>query len=117
MAMCANGLAKLIEECGELQQVAAKKLAYFDTDNHPDGSNLRIRLEEEIADVLAACDFVTLTFQLSNRIAMPLSELVAPMAETIQERRQRKLALFLHWHAQTDNDQGFIASPNQEPSQ
>lgn len=107
--MCANGLAKLIEECGELQQVAAKKLAYFDTDQHPDGSNLRLRLEEEIADVLAACDLVILTFQLSNNISMPLSEMSAKLAETIQERRKRKLALFLTWHGQTDNDQGFRA--------
>lgn len=38
MPMTANGLAKLLEELGELSQVAAKKLAYFHTDEHPDGA-------------------------------------------------------------------------------
>lgn len=41
MPMTANGLAKLLEELGELAQVAAKKLAYFDTDVHPDGAAVR----------------------------------------------------------------------------
>ena len=35
--MHCDGLTKLIEECGELVQIAAKKQAYFDTDTHPDG--------------------------------------------------------------------------------
>lgn len=49
--MPAKGLAKLIEECGELQQIAGKKLAYYTTDEHPDGQGpLSTRLEDEIAD-------------------------------------------------------------------
>ena len=59
MPLIGDGLVKLIEECGELQQIAAKKLAYFETDEHPDGQgSMRRRLQEEIADVLAACDAV-----------------------------------------------------------
>ncbi len=41
MAMTANGLTKLLEELGELAQVAAKKQAYFHTDAHPDGGKRR----------------------------------------------------------------------------
>lgn len=64
--MHAKGLVKLLEECGELSQVAAKKIAYPDTDEHPDGSSLSLRLEQEIADVLAAIDYVTRAYGLSE---------------------------------------------------
>lgn len=46
-----KGLAKLIEECGELIQVAGKKLAFYTTDVHPDGGpspSLKRRMEDEI---------------------------------------------------------------------
>jgi NTP pyrophosphatase (non-canonical NTP hydrolase) len=53
--MTSKSLIKLIEEAGELQQALAKKLAYLNTDDHPDGKgSLKLRIEEEIADVLAA---------------------------------------------------------------
>ena len=58
--MTANGLAKLLEELGELSQVAAKRLAYFHTSTHPDGAgDLNERMEAEMADVAAACAFVS----------------------------------------------------------
>lgn len=66
MGMHCKGLTKLIEECGELTQVAAKKQAYLDDKIHPDGSDLEIRLQEEIADVLAAIDFVIITLKLDD---------------------------------------------------
>lgn len=71
MAMTAKGLAKLIEETGELQQIAGKKLAYYHTDKHPDGQgSLKTRMENEIADVMAICAFVIESLGLSdNRIA------------------------------------------------
>ncbi len=54
-----KGLSKLVEECGELIQIAAKKMAYLESDEHPDGKgSLNIRLQDEIADVQAACSFV-----------------------------------------------------------
>jgi len=85
MVMCANGLAKLIEECGKLQQIAAKKLAYFEIDQHPDGKgDMQIRMAEEIADVMAACDLVIATFGLDYQF--------------IEERYVRKLAQFWVWH-------------------
>lgn len=52
------GLLKVLEECGELQQVVGKLLAYPDGE-HPDGAGpLGLRLEEELADVMAAAQFV-----------------------------------------------------------
>ena len=90
MTMTANGLAKLLEECGELSQVAAKKLAYFHTDDHPDGAgSLDKRLQDEIADVIAACIFVAAKFGLNTA--------------AINDRCDRKLALFVQWHADRSN--------------
>lgn len=60
MSMHAKGLTKLQEECGELIQIAAKKAAYLDTDEHPDGKgSMKARLEEEMGDVLAAMTCVS----------------------------------------------------------
>jgi NTP pyrophosphatase (non-canonical NTP hydrolase) len=52
------GLSKLIEECGELAQAAGKVMGAGGLVDHWDGTNLRDRLTEEIADVMAACAFV-----------------------------------------------------------
>lgn len=64
MAMAHNGLAKLLEECGELAQVAGKILQY-PTGEHPDGQGPLVeRLETEMADVLAAMRFVSGKFSI-----------------------------------------------------
>lgn len=89
MTMAGNGLVKLVEELGELAQVAAKKLAYMHIDQHPDGTSLKARMEEEMADVLAACAFVTSQFDLDE--------------VKMDARVARKLQLFREWHARTDN--------------
>jgi NTP pyrophosphatase (non-canonical NTP hydrolase) len=82
--MHCDGLTKLIEECGELVQIAAKKQAYFDTDTHPDGKgSMKRRLEEEMADVMAACVFVAEKFGLDG--------------EFLEARAQKKLELFKSW--------------------
>lgn len=63
MPMSHKGLNKLVEECGELIQVAAKKMQFMEEDDHPDGAgSLKRRLEEEMADVLAA--ITTVKFRL-----------------------------------------------------
>lgn len=91
MPMCANGLAKLIEECGELQQVAGKKLAYFYTDHHPDGAGpLTTRMEAEMGDVIAAILFVADLLHLDH--------------DNIAARRDMKRALFEKWHADKGNN-------------
>lgn len=44
-----------MEECGELVQIASKRLMYQTTEDHPDGKGLiRDRLADEIGDVTAA---------------------------------------------------------------
>lgn len=88
--MTANGLAKLMEECGELTQVAAKKMACPNTDEHWDGAgSLKTRMEEEIADVMAACEFVIGTHQLDQ--------------EKILRRAVLKVRTFQQWHANPHN--------------
>lgn len=80
-----NGLVKLAEECGELIQAAMKKIARSDGENiHWDGSNLKERLEDEIADVLAATCIVGVLHNLDS--------------ERIEARRNHKVALFRYWH-------------------
>jgi NTP pyrophosphatase (non-canonical NTP hydrolase) len=75
MAMTAGGLVKLIEECGELVQIAAKKLAYYDSEHHPDGKGAIVpRLEDEVADVLAAIHFCMETNNLDRDRIMLRSE-------------------------------------------
>lgn len=65
--MHAKGLTKLVEECGELVQVAAKKMAYINSDFHPDGKeSLSLRLEDEMGDVVAAIQFVSEKLNLSD---------------------------------------------------
>lgn len=93
--MTARGLAKLIEECGELQQVAGKRLAYYTTTEHPDGGPaLDVRLEDEIADVIAAAELVTDLHGLDR--------------ERILERVFKKLEKFKAWHADPNNNQHGI---------
>lgn len=59
-----KGLTKLMEECGELIQILAKKLAYIDTDIHLGDNPIKHRMEDEIADVVAAITFVVEQFDL-----------------------------------------------------
>lgn len=68
MAMSNAGLTKLIEECGELIQICAKKIAYPNKAFHPDGLRRSIdqRIEDEMGDVLAALYFVRDKIGLSD---------------------------------------------------
>ena len=101
MTMAAAGVAKLIEECGELQQVCGKRLAYWTTDDHPDGTNLKERMEDEMADVCAAIDFVIEQKGLDRtRISL---------------RWAQKMALFETWQEQLDNnDHGIDGRRNED---
>lgn len=100
MPMTANGLAKLLEELGELAQVTAKKLAYFHVDGHPDGAgSLKDRLEKEMGDVSAAMTFVQQQFDL-DRLA-------------IERRANAKLALFRQWHEDPSNGAEAFTAPAQ----
>jgi NTP pyrophosphatase (non-canonical NTP hydrolase) len=79
------GISKLIEEAGEVQQVCGKLIGSRGEVKHWDGSDLRDRLVEEVADVLAACQFVMEANDLD--------------IDAMQERTEAKLALFWKWHA------------------
>ena len=95
MPMCAGGISKLIEECGELVQTLGKKLAYYHTDEHPDGAgSLRARIEDEIADVMAAAEFVAHTHRLDWA--------------RIRWRVGMKLSRFTDWHALPNNNEHGI---------
>lgn len=78
------GLSKLAEEAGEVVQVAGKIVGFGGFGTHWDGSQLRERLAEEIADVIAACQFVMIHNEL-DQIA-------------IEQRIGAKLRLFREWH-------------------
>ncbi len=77
------GLSKLIEECGEVVQVCGKLLGSNGVIHHWDGSNLKDRIEEELADLGAAIDFVVFWCNLSS--------------EKIEKRRRVKLDKFQEW--------------------
>jgi len=79
-----TGLSKLIEETGEVSQVCGKILGTGGVEDHWDGSNLRTRLEEELADLTAAIAFVTSRNKLDYA--------------GIQKRAMVKLAKFGEWH-------------------
>lgn len=81
-----SGLSKLIEESGEVMQVAGKLLGTGGEVHHWDGSNLRDKLEEELADLMAAVFFVIEHNKLDEN--------------KIRERGERKLKVFEKWHDQ-----------------
>lgn len=81
------GLAKVIEECSELGQVAGKLIAFPDGD-HPDGGPPLVeRYEDELGDAWAAIYFV-----LTATPAIDRGRVCA--------RATEKLELFRSWHEQ-----------------
>lgn len=87
-----KGLVKLVEECGELTQIAAKKMTQMDSDIHWDGKgSLAARLEDEIADVAAASAIVIENFNLNGN--------------RIKERTQQKFELFKKWMDENNDEQ------------
>lgn len=90
------GLSKLAEEAGEVVQVIGKLMGTHGKAYHWDGTDLRARLIEEIADVMAACEFVIRQNQLGDGVTV---------------RFMQKLALFNKWHVdQTANQLADITS-------
>lgn len=109
MTMTAAGVAKLIEEVGELQtelgqlqQILGKKLAYWHTDEHPDGVGpISGRIQDEMADVKAAIYFVTVQLGLDQKM--------------INDRAREKVALFDTWH-EADRQQRPSHRPRHIPT-
>lgn len=80
------GLAKVTEECAEVIQVTQKIMAAGGGVQHWYGTNLRRRLEEEIADVLAAAEFLTSENRLDR--------------QAIADRYAEKIFRFNRWRAE-----------------
>lgn len=78
------GISKLIEEAGEVQQVCGKLMGTQGKENHWDGTNLKVRIEQEIADLVAACNFVITHCQLDS--------------VSISQRIVAKIGTFDNWH-------------------
>jgi NTP pyrophosphatase (non-canonical NTP hydrolase) len=81
------GLSKLIEECGEVGQVAGKIIGNEGGADHWDGSHLPTRLVEEMGDVIAAIFFVAKMNGLDEK--------------AIDARAAEKFKSFERWHGET----------------
>ena len=92
------GTSKLLEEMGELTQVLGKLMGSHGQPNHWDGSDLEVRLTEEIGDLLAALKF----FQKHN---VTIGGNLA-----IKRRMKKKLELFEKWHR--GEDQELVRTPS-----
>jgi hypothetical protein len=85
------GLAKLVEEIGELNQVLGKIMGGGGDTTYWDGTDLRVNLTEELADVEAALLF----FSESNLDKLRINgEFYGPY----NARVQYKLGKFYEWH-------------------
>jgi NTP pyrophosphatase (non-canonical NTP hydrolase) len=89
MPMSHKGISKAVEEMGEALQVLGKVLAYG-LGTHPDGSNLKERLEEELGDVDAAIYFLIHKLELDDNRMI--------------ERRIEKVNRFMEWDADPNNN-------------
>jgi len=83
------GIAKLVEEAGEVAQVCGKLMMTLGEVMHWEGTDLKIRLEDEIADVMAACHFVLAYCDLD--------------IARVTARTKEKVATFDRWHREARN--------------
>ena|SRR5271157_5415995 len=77
-----NGYNKLMEECGELIGITAKKASYPNTDKHPDGGSFWRFMEDEIGDVIAMIEYVT------NRHALDQNRIMERARKKLQRHHQ-----------------------------
>lgn len=93
------GLAKIMEECGEVIQVGAKIIAANGEDIHwQNDLSLTGQLADEIADVTAAIVFIT-----ENNPQLNTDQITA--------RASRKLKIFREWH---ETEAGARSNQNAE---
>ena len=88
------GISKLVEEAGEVLQVCGKLIALGGDHLHWDGTTLKERLEEEIADLSAAIEFVVDKRDLD----------LAKMTVRASEKRR----LFEKWHEEGRRAKGDL---------
>lgn len=92
------GLAKLVEECGEVLQIAGKLITVKGENNYWEGRDIHQEFSEELADLLAAVTFTI------DRSGLDQAE--------IYERATMKLARFGEWHENGD-DPREVAPPDE----
>lgn len=85
------GLSKLVEECGELMQIAGKLMSTGGRGTHWAAGNLHLAFAEELADLKAAIEFI--------QYFVPLD---AEQFKEYEERVRSKLAKFHEWHKRVD---------------
>lgn len=83
-----DGLLKLSEELAELQQVVSKFNIVWPHLDYYDGTNLKVRLTEEMGDVLATMEYVAEKLDLYQG--------------AIRGRAADKLALYKKWEREND---------------
>lgn len=83
------GVAKLVEECGEVLQIAGKLITVNGENNYWEGRDIHQEFSEELADLLAAVTFTI------DRSGLDQGE--------IYERATMKLARFKRWHETGDD--------------
>lgn len=89
------GLSKLAEECGELVQVIGKLMGTRGHIDHWDGTDLLVRLVEEMGDVRAALIFACEANDISKA--------------KVHQRADTKLAMFWAWHNAEDPPPNALA--------
>lgn len=103
MVMRANGLLKLLEELGELSQIASKAAIIHPKTKYYDGRDIKARLVEEMGDVLATLEYVVEKMHLSE--------------VSIRKRAARKLKMYKMWEEQNKckacNGTGWMEDGNQ----
>lgn len=82
------GIGKLIEECAEVGEVCGKLMMTRGGTYHWNGYDLKERLVEEIADVMAAAKFVIDHCGLDR--------------DEVEDRCRRKYQKFERWHTEGD---------------
>jgi NTP pyrophosphatase (non-canonical NTP hydrolase) len=87
------GISKLVEEAGEVLQVCGKLQGTGGQVNHWDGTDLKVRLEEELGDLVAAIDFVVDHCDVDGG--------------AVERRAAKKRSLFREWH----NQQPLLPAP------
>jgi NTP pyrophosphatase (non-canonical NTP hydrolase) len=79
------GISKVTEEAGEVLQIAGKLMGSMGVIHHWDGTNLKDRIEEELADLYAAIQFVVEHCHLDE--------------DRFLNRAAEKRQVFNRWHA------------------
>lgn len=78
------GISKLVEEMGEVQQICGKLLGTRGDTKHWNVPDLKAALEDELADLKAAIEFLIRRGGLNS--------------ERIRERHDAKVLQFERWH-------------------